>query len=1184
MARGRRPPDPCHCSPARVRTPSAAANLALALSAAALAWLLPWSAGLAGPLPVPEPAPPGAAPAAPQPRAPTPAGPEGLPGPAELEAPPALPQRAGSTAVSPPPRATLPPDPAGPPPTPEELDGLRQEIEALELLLAGKPPQGMSVASLFEVDLRDEQAVAASRQVLRGRLAKLRAWQAKLQQQRATPPAAAPVQAPAAPERGDADGGARPPTADAGVAAAAAEARDDGGLPAPASPAATAAPPLPPLAEAAPEELELRLTLADLRIRREELRLRYLELPLPQRVAVFVTEEQRRRLAVEQEAAQRAKAEAELAARLAEEARQAAMKQAREAETAAAKAIAGERARAEAARGKLARQRGELAAERERISREAEALLEARQGVAQQARAPELDPAAALRLYGEVIRLLVEHHGQMAEAMEALHAPSRAVPYRTQIEPPPKGAASPAPAELRALLAAAEEVEAQARLLAREEQENRWRRAEALARDVAELDRLRLELMTRLSPERQEALLGFTRDGLEQLGRELYQLGLFARWYPLQRLASLRELGGRLGDLVTLGVVGWTLLKLLVLLVVALYVRRGHEAWLRRSHALALKRLRNRSLQTVVDRWFSSIGAVAGPVGLLVFLYLFFRLLELDEVPEVELGRALLLGFAWYRVVVAVVHHALNQAAQTSRFEVSPELSERILRSVRLAGRYALTVVVLLLAFERVLGRGFLYHLVVQFFWVGSVPVALVLIQRWRRDIARAYLDFFPGGRFARAVERSRERPVGFLVAMLAFGAVAARGVALYLRHNLLNIQQTRRALAFLFRRRLEKQAESMGHGTTDVSLLPRRLQEAFADRPVGPGCIVLDHWPHLEEVQRQVRRWRAGERGAAIALVGERGIGKSSWLQELARRQQQEGGEGAEEIRLLTLPHRLASADELIRWLTGALELDASRVDPSAPAAEALIRALRSGPRRLVLIDGCQDLMLRAVGGLAPVDLLGELAARTSAENFWVCAFSRYAWEHIASLHPGRNLFQQVLALPPWTEEQIGLLIRQRMKSTGLRASYEDLVVDRLEGSEIQTEVIRTGERYLRLLWDYSGGNPRVALHFWLRSLLPDGDEQVRVRLFAAPSADELEGLDEQSRFLLAAVVVHEALSTAEATRSLRYPQSVCEALLERLCAQGILQADSGGRYRVITHYNRAVLRYLRRKHLIFT
>jgi hypothetical protein len=219
----------------------------------------------------------------------------------------------------------------------------------------------------------------------------------------------------------------------------------------------------------------------------------------------------------------------------------------------------------------------------------------------------------------------------------------------------------------------------------------------------------------------------------------------------------------------------------------------------------------------------------------------------------------------------------------------------------------------------------------------------------------------------------------------------------------------------------------------------------------------------------------------------------------------------------------------------------------------------------------------------MAGFDAFIDFISQTEGKVLWICAFSRYAWEYVESVCNAGSIFREIYKLGAWNEKDIDSLIARRMKAADYQASYEDLIVDRLEGTQFESEVIRTGDRYRQLLWDYSDGIPRVALHFWLRSLVNSGDHQVKVRLFADPSADELENLNEQNRFVLAAVVIHENLTLADATRSLNYPAHSCETALNYLCSRGFLeQTDS--RFRVSSHWHRAVIRYLRRKHLLYS
>ena len=128
---------------------------------------------------------------------------------------------------------------------------------------------------------------------------------------------------------------------------------------------------------------------------------------------------------------------------------------------------------------------------------------------------------------------------------------------------------------------------------------------------------------------------------------------------------------------------------------------------------------------------------------------------------------------------------------------------------------------------------------------------------------------------------------------------------------------------------------------------------------------------------------------------------------------------------------------------------------------------------------------------------------------------------------------------------------------------------------------MIESEEGYTRLLWDYSDGNPRVALHFFLRSLDLEQSGSFRVRLFRSPPVESLDALDEPALFTLAATIEHENLSLDEAVVVTRYPIELCRIHLDRLIEMGVLRIDDR-RYRVSTFWHRAVVRLLRRKNLL--
>jgi hypothetical protein len=120
-----------------------------------------------------------------------------------------------------------------------------------------------------------------------------------------------------------------------------------------------------------------------------------------------------------------------------------------------------------------------------------------------------------------------------------------------------------------------------------------------------------------------------------------------------------------------------------------------------------------------------------------------------------------------------------------------------------------------------------------------------------------------------------------------------------------------------------------------------------------------------------------------------------------------------------------------------------------------------------------------------------------------------------------------------------------------------------------------------LHLLWDYSDGNPRAALHFFLRSLDAERGDRVRVRLFRAPDVDRLEAGGFAGLFVLAGVVTHESISFDHLVEVTRLERPECFIHLDRMAELGAVVCEND-LYRVSATWHRAAVRLLRRRNLL--
>jgi hypothetical protein len=194
----------------------------------------------------------------------------------------------------------------------------------------------------------------------------------------------------------------------------------------------------------------------------------------------------------------------------------------------------------------------------------------------------------------------------------------------------------------------------------------------------------------------------------------------------------------------------------------------------------------------------------------------------------------------------------------------------------------------------------------------------LGIIISWRDAAAESYLKAHPTGRLARLVHRSRDRWYGILITPACLVWTAGRALVFFTRDLALGFERTRKALAFVFRRRIERQAEIRGFADGEIDELPDTIVAAFTEEPVSDGPLVVDFFPGLDELQSSLASWFDRRVGGSVLLAGERGSGKTSWLHQV--------DPGELPKTLITLDHRPSSDDELARLLS----------DHIAPGAES--------------------------------------------------------------------------------------------------------------------------------------------------------------------------------------------------------------------------------------------------------
>ncbi len=732
------------------------------------------------------------------------------------------------------------------------------------------------------------------------------------------------------------------------------------------------------------------------------------------------------------------------------------------------------------------------------------------------------------------------------------------------------------------------------------ELESWWEAADSERDDIVMLNNARLQLLELGSSELRKRVTGFGRDGVQQVQREIDQIVLELRY----RALSLPQLGRRmLREIETspLPLIG-ALLELIVLIVVFRMWRQRADGWV---GALRRQLLRREPAPRRIERFGAALlwylSRIRQPLEWLgLFALLFNFVLPGEGMLELQVLWLILLWLLLGSTVILFVDAVAAREGLLYGRGTRESAALRI-RSLRVVGLTIVLTGLVLSLTEEIVGRGAIHRWVRSLIWIAAIPITLWLIHRWRKHVFARLRDDpdLPDNALVRWLRAHQSGWASFIAATVAGVYLFARGLLRWLLHRATNLEITRRLLAWLFRREVARQANAR----KDDGKIQRPLDpDRYARFDPGGRCeqplpdIARDELDSLLE-------FNSSQGGTLSAVIGEYGAGRTHFLRQLASelelraRAREATPDKAQAARLKV---------SLIQCPPGGFEVllgaIAEAIGLERMATRAQVVETLSDQPRVVLLDDIHRLVRPAIGGLRGLDQFAEFVREVSDPVSWICSIGSAAWQYVSRARGERVFFDRVVELPAWTEPQITALIRGRSHDAGVHPNFDDIVIPRqfdaatlAEGEARASESERSELGYYRILWDYSLGNPAIALHFWRESLVVtsgedhdgDGDldrSRATVRLFKEPPAAELDEVGAMLHFVLRAIVQLEVASQTDLVDCTQLPApEVADALRHALRRGWIEHIDQDSeRYRVTWRWFRAITNMLRRQHLL--
>ncbi|MEZ4741807.1 MAG: ATP-binding protein [Bdellovibrionota bacterium] len=382
----------------------------------------------------------------------------------------------------------------------------------------------------------------------------------------------------------------------------------------------------------------------------------------------------------------------------------------------------------------------------------------------------------------------------------------------------------------------------------------------------------------------------------------------------------------------------------------------------------------------------------------------------------------------------------------------------------------------------------------------------------------------------------------------------------------------SKRFLAKVFRRKIESLVGNNKASGSDN--LPVTYTQLFSGNGLGDANFLVSvNQSAYKRIKSEIDGWLSeDEEDQSIAIYGEKGIGKTTLLDQLSLQFNQLN------IVRISIPPKIWQKDALASFFSESFGLD--KGDNFLKTVLGFNKKLEK--KTLILVDDAHNLFLGQYGGFEALNSYIEAVNLKTDKLFWCSVFNEYAWAYIKGVLGSSQYLRTEIYLGQWTDEAIKELILKRHLTSEFALSYDQMILASRTSSAPSDAAVYAEEQFFRLLWEQANGNPRVALYLWINCLSPMSSHTFRVGLPERPEAEVLSTLNEDCWFVLAAIAKHDNITRKEAVAVTNLDWSQVATAIKLGIENKLLHRD-GNRYRLHFTHQHDVLRQLKVKNFIY-
>jgi DNA replication protein DnaC len=580
----------------------------------------------------------------------------------------------------------------------------------------------------------------------------------------------------------------------------------------------------------------------------------------------------------------------------------------------------------------------------------------------------------------------------------------------------------------------------------------------------------------------------------------------------------------------------------------------------------------NRSIQNPRNNRFANLISLLVPYSSWIFLIIVFDVAQLfiKQTALAEIG-ALLPYFIYY-FSYRILRIFLNSffSKNFSQLSFGKDFQHRANLTSRFLGRYFLTSAYLLHLTESIVRKALIYNIIYGLIFYGIIISSIFLSALWREEILLK-VEQKLSTEIALRIRKFTSTRFAILYSLPLLITVSAVTILQNIFILISNNDLAKNILSQIYRRKLESAAKNSENNRISKNLPQSYLDNFNKESNLRSiDFIKIDSHPY-EEIKQIIGDWSEKKiQENSLVIYGKSGMGKTIMLDWVRTQFKIDDLKTVE----LTLTKKIISEKELSDMLVDLLEIDLS--------AQSLEESIKNYPTKiLVILDDCHNLFLAKRGGLAAFKLFANLVNMSNSNIFWITSFSAHSWSYLFNALDTSNYFCHSFRLLRWSDRDIQELILTKHKKSGLRMSYDSLIFD-MQTHDSSQDLSDINQKFFRMLWSQSKGNPRIALDLWLSSLNLTGRSNIQIHLPKTVKSANLVDLSNEQLFVYAAIAKHRELLSSDIIDIVRLPRGIVLSALRLGIERGHLDYENH-KYYIASSWQNEITQLLINKNFIY-